>query len=257
MSAMTIGDSLPKHAAPLIAGSGAPQSITVRRSDRLLAALRRAVRELPAATVFETGTHLGLGSTPLLIEAFDGRTPEAFYTIEASPQYYAQAVLNLACYPSVRCVWGLSVPRAAAEAFVAADPLLRDPQQLARMKVDHPDPVGFYLNEIRGGHAGETPAELPDDWIGKLLAGLAPRRPLVALDSAGGVGLFEFQQALAILQRHPFALFLDDTNHVKHYRSLKLVQADPRFRVLDEDPHDGWAVALFSPSELAAEQHGG
>ncbi|MFO0837731.1 MAG: hypothetical protein U1D55_04335 [Phycisphaerae bacterium] len=230
-------------------GRPVQHGISVQKSDRLLAALRRAVTELPVACVFETGTHLGLGSTRLIIDAFDGRVPESFYTIEASPEYYRQAVANLAPYPFVRVVWGLSVSRAEAEAFVAGDEFLRDERALANVYVDSDDPVSFYLQEIRGGHAGQTPTALPDNWIDGLLPGLCARRPLIALDSAGGVGLLEFQQALRHAQRHPFALFLDDVNHVKHYRSLQHVHADSRFCLLDEDFEQGWAVALFTPAD--------
>ena len=69
-------------------------------------------------------------------------------------------------------------------------------------------------------------------------------RPLICLDSAGGLGWLEFQEMLRFQQGHPFLLFLDDINHVKHYRSKLYVEGSGDFHVIDSDQEDGWMVAL-------------
>jgi hypothetical protein len=68
-------------------------------------------------------------------------------------------------------------------------------------------------------------------------------RPLVILDSAGGCGLYEFQIVMDVMRDAPFLLLLDDTHHLKHFRSLQHVKADPRFKLLNVSDYHGWALA--------------
>ena len=228
--------------------------ISVARSPRLVEALRQAAAQLSPRAVLETGTYLGQGTTRLLLEALADRPPQVFFTIEVSPAFYAEAVLNLLHAPFVHCIWGLTVGQVEAEQFIRNDDLLRDFEKYPDLYIDADQPVDAYLREVRGAGGTEQPLEIiPDMWLERLLPRIRDQRPLIALDSAGGIGWFEFQELLRLMQMAPFGLFLDDINHVKHYRSFKAVQADARFRLVDHDYEQGWAVALFTPRARGSE----
>lgn len=205
----------------------------------------------------ETGTYLGQGSTRILIDAFEERPPDVFYTIEVSPRSYAQALKNLSDVPFVHCVWGLSVGLEQAERFIQSDPLLKETQNRPDIYIDSDDPIAFYLAEIRGALGGGQPLDsLPDRWLEFLLPVVRGRRPLIALDSAGGIGWLEFQEVMRLAGNDAFALFLDDVNHVKHYRSLRFVENDARFEVVASDLEQGWAVAVYTPRSSSAPSGG-
>jgi hypothetical protein len=67
--------------------------------------------------------------------------------------------------------------------------------------------------------------------------------PLVILDSAGGCGLYEFDIMMDVMRDAAFLLLLDDTHHLKHFRSLQRMKNDTRFRILNVNDYHGWALA--------------
>lgn len=67
--------------------------------------------------------------------------------------------------------------------------------------------------------------------------------PLVILDSAGGCGLYEFESLMSVMRDAPFLLLLDDTHHLKHFRSLRAIKGDSRFTLLNVSDYHGWALA--------------
>lgn len=224
-------------------------------SERLMEALRGAVGRYRPPVVIETGTYLGTGSTRMIAEAFAPGAPEKFYTIEISRRCYDIARRNLAHLEFVEVIWGLSVARERAESFIRTDSLLQEAGRYG-VEVERPeDPVSFYLGEINGDQSGggvwnnECYREpvAPDDVLARLLPQYKTRRPLIALDSAGGIGWLEFQEVMRFQQGLPFVLFLDDVNHVKHYRSLKYVESCPEFNMIDCDLSHGWALAVYEP----------
>lgn len=228
-------------------------------------ALRAAVRQYRPRVVVETGTYLGTGSTRMIAEAFAPGAPEKFYTIEISRTNYETARQNLAHLGAVEVVWGLSVGREQARDFIRGDSFLWEAGSHG-IEVEQPeDPVAFYLNEINADILGlcscvedndcyRKPAA-PENLLARLLSQYNDRRPLIALDSAGGLGWLEFQEVLRLQEGLPFVLFLDDVNHVKHYRSLKYVQSSPGFRLIDCDLRHGWALAAYEPQQHGAADH--
>lgn len=222
-------------------------------------ALRDAIRQYRPQVVVETGTYLGTGSTRMIAEAFAPGAPEKFYTIEVSRRFYQTARRNLSHLGFVEVLWGLSVGRDKAEEFLRNDSLLWEAGRYG-IEVEQPDdPVSFYLREISSVGAVERedecypdpPAAAPDNLLAGLLMRYRDRTPLIALDSAGGIGWLEFQEVLRLQEGRPFVLFLDDVNHVKHYRSLMHVRSSPEFRLLDCDVRDGWALAAYEPGPRA------
>jgi hypothetical protein len=75
------------------------------------------------------------------------------------------------------------------------------------------------------------------------------RKPpdFVMLDSAGHLGWIEFQYLMLFLKL-PCVLALDDTKHLKHYRTLAFIEKDSRFKVVARGSERfGWVVAEFQP----------
>jgi hypothetical protein len=235
--------------------------LEVTGSERLMESLRAAIRRYCPRVVIETGTYLGTGSTRMIAEAFAPDIPEKFYTIEISSRCCEIARRNLAHLEFVEVVRGLSVDRQQAENFIRNDSFLWEAKRHG-IEVEQPkDPVGFYLNEIRrrengaGAHEDECypdPVKVaPDNLLARLLPQYRDRQPLIALDSAGGIGWLEFQEVLRLQAGFPFVLFLDDINHVKHYRSLKYVESCPEFYMIDCNVSHGWMLAAYESSQRA------
>ena len=228
-------------------------------------ALRAAVRQYRPRVVVETGTYLGTGSTRMIAEAFTPNVPEKFYTIEISRTHYEAARRNLAHINFIEVLWGLSVGREQAGNFIRSDSLLWEAKQYG-IEVEQPDnPVAFYLKEINADNSGVCSCMgdddcypkpvAPENLLARLLSQYKARQPFIVLDSAGGIGWLEFQEVLRLQKGLPFVLFLDDVNHVKHYRSLRYVQSSPEFHMIDYDAGHGWALAAYEPHGGAGTGH--
>lgn len=221
------------------------ERLEVPDTGRLNVALCAALDRLDPQVVIESGTYLGTGTTRALLRALGARRPRRFVTIEVSASLLRQARTNLADAPWIECVWGMSIRREEAIEFVKNDSFLRELDPNLDIFVDFlPDPAAGYLAELQGGLGGESSSDAPDGLLEQLLPLHAEDRPLVALDSAGGVGYLEFRETVRLLGENPYGLFLDDINHVKHYRSKLHIEADPAFTVVDTSWDEGWMVAL-------------
>ena len=221
--------------------------------------LSQLVRETGVTHVIETGTYLGTGSTRMLAEAFPrDRTPRSFVTIEANWSSWRTARQNLAAYPFVTALWGRTVPRHAALEFVRSDEALLHHERWPDIFIDDTrHPVKSYSRELKGRLGGRPRAlgdvvafardrftsYAGDDLLARYLTAARGERPLILLDSAGGIGFLEFQTVLRAMGDAPFTLVLDDTHHVKHFRSLAHIRRDPHFVVLAESAAHGWVVA--------------
>lgn len=220
----------------------------VKNSAKLVEALRRGITEVRPRIVVETGTYLGQGSTQAILSAFGSEAPRAFYTIEVSRSFHQQARQNLAPHTFVQCLWGLSIHRQKAIEFLEQDQFIKYLDPSLDIYVDFlPDPTAGYLREVRGGLGDESDQDAPQGLLAMLLENHRADRPLICLDSAGGLGWLEFHEMLRWQQAHSCLLFLDDINHVKHYRSKLHVEASPDFRVIGTDWEDGWMVAIYDP----------
>ncbi len=221
--------------------------IQVHDSNELRAALAALAERLLPEVCVETGTHTGLGSTQYLIELAARYFIEKIYTIEVSKTLHETARGNLAQFPAVECLWGLSVDREAARTFIQSDPLLLERGPEPDLYIDFlPDPVGGYLRELDGAVGGDGDSETTprDGILSEIVPSFSSRRPLFCLDSAGGLGLLEFEIVRSLMGEATYGIWLDDVNHVKHYRSMLLVQKDPRAEVLGSNMEEGWLVAL-------------
>lgn len=230
-------------------------SITMGLPPAMRDLLMRTVYSFGPGIAIESGTHVGLGSTTLLAElmaALPGRRVRPVYTLEVNFKFWQEAARNLRRFPQVRCLWGLSVKSAEAKAFLSEDAILQNHALEPDIYIDEvADPKAFYLAEVEGKLT--DPESVPGPFVRKRYyrEGLLPRllrrhrdrRPLVLLDSAGGLGFLEFRTVREHLKGAPHLLVLDDIDHLKHYRSRRALHEDPAYTVLGESVDDGWLIA--------------
>lgn len=227
--------------------------VSMSQDAELVSCLTSALNRLNISHAVETGTHHGTGSTRMLIDAFRASHARHYFTIttmEADWASYTRAVANLAGQGRIEAQWGLSVGREEAIAFLRSDPVLSDHSGEPDIYIDGDgvDPRSFYLNELEGkltdqDAATPRPPAMPDGLLRNALEKCA-EPVLILLDSAGGVGYLEFQIVMDTMKK-PFLLVLDDCNHIKHYRSLRRIKSDPRFKLLKEGGDGRWAVAEY------------
>jgi hypothetical protein len=213
-------------------------SITMLEDKPFIEALKR----FKPSVIVETGTHLGTGSTKMLAEL----RPKKLYTIECSYVNYSQAKENLKQFPFVECIHGLSVDSAEATKFMEMNPQIFEDDVF----IDDANPIEFYTNELMGMlNGGERIEGMKENLLSELLPKVADENPLILLDSAGGIGLFEFFMVREAMGSKPYVLVLDDTHHVKHYRSKLLIEQDPMFKVVYNDDVHGRLIAIHAPDE--------
>lgn len=138
------------------------------------------------------------------------------------------------------------------------DPALKNHQDYPEIFIDDiENPIGFYSSEIMGTMREQTSQPIGGQsnfdlfWEGEnLLARLLYMHrlhtPLIVLDSAGGVGYLEFQNTINIMGDQSYILLLDDTHHVKHFRSLQFIKNSAAFKIIGSSAKHGWVVALHA-----------
>lgn len=155
----------------------------------------------------ETGTWDGQGSTVYLAEGL-ARTNGHLVTIEANPRHHNMAAAFWHGSNVVTCVQGLTL-----EVMPSLEQIQATVKEavLNGRKVDgHPDRApSFYFDEQN--QPGPT---------GLLRAHMCKQVGLVFLDSAGHLGYAEFLSILDLVQPGVVVAF-DDTNHVKHWKSVQ------------------------------------
>lgn len=206
--------------------------------------------------IIETGTWLGTGSTQTLASSFPkAHPPKIYYTIEGNLTFHIIAHFNLRKWPFVKPLWGDTVAKDKALAFIKEDEALKNHECYPDVFIDTLDnPIQFYTNEIEGKLGknaiisvvdwfGETFLSRPQDLLYQLVNKHRDDKPLILLDSAGGIGWLEYQVVRDTLGQRPYWLILDDIHHLKHFRSLADVQSRSDFRIISHSLQHGWLVA--------------
>lgn len=235
-------------------GNAPGRSMSMAEDPGLTASLIDLIRSENTNMAIETGTYLGLGSTRFVAEclALAQPGPKEFVTMEANYDHWKAACSNLARYPFVKCLWGASVDVAEATAFIAGDDMLINHQKYHGVYIDTlNDPVGMYTKEILGsynfggGGGGEPSDALWDgeNLLRRQLNDFGDCEPLIILDSAGGVGLLEFNTVMEGMAGRKFHLLLDDIHHVKHFRSMQAIYKDLDFRTIGKS--HSWVLATY------------
>ena len=228
------------------------------------AALERLFENEEIGAVFESGTFDGSGSTTTLAEAVkgSGKKLNGFFTAEADYKLYKKAKRNLAPYPFVTPLWGLTVRFDEAKQFVEEDEAIKKHEYYPEIFIDDvDDPQGFYLNELRGQlskhHIRQSVLQklralfekrndvFEEDLFRKYLPAQAAQQPLILLDSAGGIGFLEFNLVKELMKNATYFLILDDIHHLKHFRSYRAIKENPRFAVIEENQMHGWVIAKY------------
>jgi hypothetical protein len=206
---------------------------------------------------------LGLGSTTLLAETIlktNVKKPN-FVTIEVDYVLFKKAKKNLAKYDFVTPTWGLTVLAATAIEFIKKDEAITNHSQYADVFIDNlENPTQFYLDEVNGQLSKQyfkksnflsfvkklfdkAPPNFQENLFATLLPVVKNDKPLILLDSAGGIGFLEFQTVHNALNGTPYFLILDDIHHLKHFRSYKEVTTNPNFKILAQNKEHGWVIA--------------
>lgn len=238
-------------------------SIAMVKDDEFVRHLHSIIADKRITHFLETGTFNGLGSTTMIAEAIikTGVPVEVFYTLERDPFYYHVAKKNLKKYPFVQVILGLSVSEKEAIEFLEKDDFLKNHELYPDIFIDDiNDPRAFYINEIKGSLSARNrnPVKLlkrfiknlfyptppaTDDTLRKIASKIADHKPLILLDSAGGIGYLEFLTVMDVMQNKPFTIILDDTHHIKHWRSRRDILANDRFTVLYDSAEHGRMIA--------------
>lgn len=180
-------------------------------------ALEALVANNRMTRIIETGTYHGTGTTQAILSGLEIHDlPAEFYSIEVNPDNHRIAKNNLAFTDKVTLINGISVP----------SKLL--PKQIDF--TDYPENVIVdYKPEIREKmYLAEVRYNVPDDVLGSLIVNNGFKPELVVLDSAGHMGTIEFDYLMSII-KNDFILALDDTLHVKHYKTVQKIKDDGRF----------------------------
>lgn len=228
--------------------------IEVPHTPELMAALSALIaRPDGPEVVIETGTYKGTGTTMALIKALKDTTVPGIYdldihTLEANSEFFWEAKNNLAAWPFVHPQQALSLPRTAAINFMCNDPVINGMNRPYGIVYDVNPMIQlqFYIQEIS---PPRVPLNIEQDALPKLAQQFNDqgKKILFVLDSAGGLGWLEFQTTIDIMQKRAFFLWLDDCNHVKHYRSK---------RVIDRNEDGRWKVLFSDERGLIAERTG-
>ncbi len=220
--------------------------------DPLLRKALSVIKHEGVDVIIETGTYKGTGSTRILAETFGtGRYDAKIHTIENNLVFYREAKANLRRFKAVKCHYGDSLSKKEMLDFIRQDEALRNHDHYQDVFIDETiDPVGFYINEIKGRlHRGASRLSFVEylfkgsDLLPKLIRKNLHLRLLFLLDSAGGIGYLEFLTVLRMMGERNYFILLDDIHHLKHFRSKRLIESDAGFKVIAMSETNGWILA--------------
>ena len=200
--------------------------------------VEKLITEIKPTKIVETGTYLGTGTTKILVESL--KNPYELFTIEVNPYNCIEAKRNLSKYPFVRVLEGLSIPRESLPSVEATEMMLHS--------LEHEDIyVDFKELERLHCYMRECAYDVPDDLLRVCSRYFNNSVDLYILDSSGHLGFIEFNHVLSLQKSHCHFI-LDDVFHVKHFKSLQMMQKDPRFllKVVSEEKF-GFCIAEYSP----------
>lgn len=154
------------------------------------------------------------------------------------------------------------MPPHQALKFIETDDALRNHSEYPDIFIDDTrEPVQFYRNELLGrlGGTRRNPLYLlhqimdrafsyaGDNLLEKYLTDFRSTKPLILLDSAGGIGFLEFSLVEQMMRPYPYFLLLDDIHHIKHFRGYRHIESDHSFQILQADEGEGWCFAKHTP----------
>jgi MoaA/NifB/PqqE/SkfB family radical SAM enzyme/predicted O-methyltransferase YrrM/tetratricopeptide (TPR) repeat protein len=238
-----------------VAGDYVKSGTTVDTESFFGTSIKELFGKIRPRKIIETGTYLGTGTTTIIAKSLEslGIKDAIFFTIEVNPGNYASACRHFASNNmKVNALNGLSVPRS----------MLPAPRQIEQetitnigsedIFVDHNEErrVELYYNET------DFP-NVPDNLLYDCLKAFDFKPDFVLLDSGGHMGHIEFNYLIEHLQGTCY-IAIDDIYHVKHYKSFKRIQNDPRFELITASKEKfGFCIAKLLPLgyKVAEETH--
>ena len=216
--------------------------------------------------VFESGTYLGTGSTSTLANLFinNNKIPSKFITVETNKDYFNIARRNLANYNFITPVFGLSVDYFEAVKFLVNDDVFKNLDKYPEVYIDHlSNPQHAYLKEIMIGvfqdelhkidnkrnktffsSIKKDAIEFKNNALIQFCNDLPNVNSLFVLDSAAGIGYYEFTQVMQLMRNKKYFLVLDDIDHLKHFRSKEYIESHPEeFEMKGINKESGWLIA--------------
>lgn len=181
-------------------------------------AITNLIRTKKLENIIETGCYLGEGTTQAIADALVG--DEQVYSIEVNPRFYEIARKKHRS-TIINFILGLSVNRADLPLSVTFDV----PDHVVIDHLDHNREL-LYKQEVS--------FKVPDGMLGFVLEKMDNKPDLVILDSAGHMGLQEFKYLMDRVEPG-FYLALDDTNHVKHYHTVEILEQQGQELVFSTD----------------------
>ena len=200
--------------------------------------------------IIETGTYLGTGTTAIIAEALRNLSIKdaKFYSIEVNPENYLEAKKNLTergLIGYVNLLNGVSIPRTLLPSIEDIESTTVNSVQYDDIFVDHKETerTVLYFSETNF-------PDVRDDLLGEKLREFNYKPDFILLDSAGSMGFIEFRYLVNKL-KGDCIIALDDIYHIKHHKSFRFMQSDPRFRILGSSKEKfGFCIAEFSYSPV-------
>lgn len=196
--------------------------------------MKHIIRKQPDV-IIETGTYIGLGSTDAAIKGIIASGHLGILvTIESNKFYHEKAMQHHIRYVKS----GMAI-------FMHGVSLPKDwmPHEIDN---DFPDYV-FTDHENPNEYLKEIPSGVQYDMLDKAMKMYDYKIDMFILDSAGHLGTAEY---LYITEKvkSPCYIFLDDTLHRKHYKTLKMAENDPRCTIIEKSREKfGHAIIHFKP----------
>lgn len=182
-------------------------------------AITKIIADNKLTRIIETGTYLGTGTTQAVWRGLEQNKAEhkTFVSIEVNPDNYFHAVRNNRGR-KIDFLMGLSIPRESL------------PKRNEITFEGYDDSIIVDHNESNRAklYYQETAHNVPDRMLDQALVLTAFYPNMVILDSGGHVGMLEFDYLMSKV-KGDFYIALDDTNHVKHFDTVKKIATDDRF----------------------------
>lgn len=199
----------------------------------------------PVEVIIESGTYLGKGTTKeiaeIIVEITEDipiRRKEAplVYTLEPKDWIYEQAKNNLKKYSFVQPIFGMSLNLYECLDFIANDEAILNHLDYPDLFIDcTKDPIYMYRTEIWSCFDGKEYKPM-EGMFYQLIPQYRNQNPLIVLDSAGGIGLLEFQKVQELMEGHHYYLLIDDVGHLKHFRTAEHIRNNPdKWKIMADD----------------------
>jgi radical SAM superfamily enzyme YgiQ (UPF0313 family)/glycosyltransferase involved in cell wall biosynthesis/ADP-heptose:LPS heptosyltransferase/predicted O-methyltransferase YrrM len=204
--------------------------------------LRQLFKSIRPATIIETGTYMGQGTSSIIWRALHDFAIDAdFTTIEVNPVHHDIAQRHFQQHDMrIHAELGLTLPRKLLPCTEEIAEKFVHQKEYDNIYYDHNETVRARL------YFTETDYNVSDSMLYKVMERYNFKPSFVLLDSAGHLGFAEFQYFLSLV-KGDCHLMLDDIYHCKHYKTLKAIKADARFQILVESPEKfGFCIAKYT-----------